>query len=158
MIVALVALSFLTAVLQMGAGEFAPIWPSFGLAAVLIAARRGAAGRFRWVALVAGLPSGAFLQGALCAAPAILLLVGGLARVTRKFFSMEGFRPLWVLGCTHAFLEQFLRAAASSDGMPSGVQCWLQALISIALTGAAFALSDRMLDRWPRARHALERP
>jgi len=152
--------TWLAMLVRLGTGSAGWMVPSVALCAVLIAARRSQPGRYRTTALLCGLCAGLSLQG-LFLAPAIVLLgIGAIAHVTRRFLATEGPIGMLAIGLCYAILEALLLAlfpGGRSPFMLSGGE-FFGAAGGLILTAVLFAGCDVFVRRWRPLRHALERP
>lgn len=138
--------------------------PSLLPSLVLVVARRGPPGRYKVCALLFGLVEGLSLRGGWLLFPAAAVILGGAARSTRRLLPAALVLSRVLVGILGqaAFhgtlvLLQGARFPNAPVGtiVPSGP--WVISL-SVLAGGILFAILDRSLDRWPEARHMIERP
>ena len=134
--------------------------PSLGLVAVVLAGRRAPPYRVRWVAAAAGCVAGATVEGGLFMVPVIYLVLAYGAGIAGRALVLDSVGRLAILGCAIAVAADGALAVFRVPGRLTmiGHQGWLWAAVGLLLTASGFLLSDFLVSRAPRVRHALERP
>jgi hypothetical protein len=160
-----VLLAIAVEALRLLLGAPANILPSVAPILAVLAALRGPAGRLRSLALGPGLVEGLFLERGLLVPAASALLLGWAASGLRRLWALRGPGRLFLLGLgtalAHAGLLVLLQGAQAPERIFGAVVAGSTAATLwawAAAGGAALAGLDLLIDRWPEARHALERP